>query len=57
MGAVDELQKTRAILINAGQTGQAQEVDAALQSLQRGGADAEKTLMGTIMNLDQGRRQ
>lgn len=55
MGAMQELQRTRTVLMQAGQVGQAQEVDAALQSLQRG-ADAEKTLMGTIMNLDQGKR-
>lgn len=57
MGAMQELQKTRTILMQAGQVGQAQEVDAAMQALQRGGGDAEKTLMGTIMNLDQGKRE
>jgi hypothetical protein len=32
-------------------------VDAAMQALQRGGADVEKTIIGTIYNLDQGKRQ
>ncbi len=57
MGAMQELQKTRTVLLQAGQVGQAQELDAAMQSLQRGGADIEKTIIGTIYNLDQGKRQ
>ena len=55
MGAMSELQKTRTILMQAGQTSKAQEVSAAIQSIQSGG-DAEKTLMGTMLNLDQGKR-
>jgi len=54
--AVQELQRTRTILMQAGQSQKAQEVDAAMQALQRGG-DAEKTLIGTMLNLDQGKRQ
>lgn len=57
MGAMQELQKTRAILAQAGQADSAREVDTALRSLQTGGADVEKTLMGTVMNLDAGKRQ
>ncbi len=56
MGAMSELQKTRTVLMHAGQTNQVQEVDAAMQALQRGG-DVEKTIIGTIYTLDQGRRQ
>lgn len=56
MGALTELQKTRTILMQAGQTDQAQQLDAAMQSLQRGGGDAEKTLMGAVLDLDQGKR-
>lgn len=56
MGALAELQKTRTVLLNAGQLQQVQEVDAAMQALQQG-ADVEKTIIGTIYNLDQGRRQ
>lgn len=55
MGAVQELQRTRTILMQAGQAQKAQEVDAAMQAIQRGG-DAEKTLIGTMLNLDQGKR-
>jgi Ca-activated chloride channel family protein len=55
VGAMSELQKTRTILMQAGQTSKANEVSAAIQSIQ-GGGDAEKTLMGTMLNLDQGKR-
>lgn len=55
MGAVQELQKTRTILMQAGSADSAQEVEAALRSLQNG-ADIEKTIIGTIFNLDQGKR-
>jgi Ca-activated chloride channel family protein len=56
MGAMGELQKTRTILMNAGQTQQVHQLDAAMQSLQRGGGDVEKTLMGAIVDIDQGKR-
>jgi Ca-activated chloride channel family protein len=56
MGAMQELQKTRTILMQAGQTARAQEVEAAMQAIQSGGADVEKTIVGTIYNLDQGKR-
>jgi Ca-activated chloride channel family protein len=56
MGAMQELQKTRTLLVQAGQTMQAQELEAAMQSIQTGG-DVEKTIIGTIYNLDQGKRQ
>lgn len=56
MGAMTELQKTRTILMQAGQTQQVQQLDSAMQSLQRGGGDAEKTLMGAVLDLDQGKR-
>ena len=55
MGAVQELQKTRTILMQAGQIGKANELDAAMKTIQMGG-DAEKTLIGTMLNLDQGKR-
>ena len=55
MGAVQELQKTRTILMQAGQIGKAGELDAAMKTIQMGG-DAEKTLIGTMLNLDQGKR-
>ena len=56
MGALQEMEKTRAILVHAGQTTQALEMTRAMQAVQ-GGASAEKTLMGTIMNLDGGKRE
>lgn len=56
MGAMQELQKTRTVLMQAGQTARAQEVEAAMQAIQSGGADVEKTIVGTIYNLDQGKR-
>jgi len=56
MGAMSELQKTRTILMQAGQSQQAQQLDAAMQSLRRGGGDVEKTLMGAIVDIDQGKR-
>lgn len=56
MGAMSELERTRTMLLQAGRAGQAQEVTLALQSIQQGSADVEKTIMGTIYNLDQGKR-
>ena len=56
MGAMTELQKTRTIMMQAGQTQQVQQLDQAMQSLKSGGGDVEKTLMGTIMEIDQGKR-
>ena len=56
MGAMTELQKTRTVMMQAGQTQQVQQLDQAMQSLRQGGGDVEKTLMGTIMEIDQGKR-
>jgi Ca-activated chloride channel family protein len=56
MGAMSEIQKTRTILMQAGQTQQVQQLDAAMQSLRQGGGDVEKTLMGAIVDIDQGKR-
>ncbi|MFW5697071.1 MAG: hypothetical protein ACOCX1_00755, partial [Fimbriimonadaceae bacterium] len=56
--AVDELQKTQALLVKDGRTQEAQEVTLALRALQSGDAGgAEKTLMGTMVNLDQGKKR
>lgn len=58
MGAVQELQKTQMLLVNEGRTAEAQEVTMALRALQSGDrGTAEKTLMGTMVNLDQGKKQ
>lgn len=57
MGALQEMQRTKTILMQAGQVGQAREIDVAMAAVQRGGADIEKTIIGTIHNLDLGKRQ
>lgn len=57
MGALTELQKTRTILMHAGQTDQAKQVDAAIAGLQRGTGDIDKTLMGAALQIDQGSRK
>ncbi len=58
MGAVAELQKTQALLLQDGRISEAQEVTMALRALQSGDhGTAEKTLMGTVVQLDQGKKQ
>ncbi|MHB8635675.1 MAG: vWA domain-containing protein [Fimbriimonadaceae bacterium] len=57
MAAVAELQKTQALLLGEGRTVEAQEVTMALRAIQSGNAgEAEKTLMGTMLQLDQGKK-
>jgi Ca-activated chloride channel family protein len=56
MGAMQELQRTRTILMQSGRVEQAQEVAQAMDALQRGG-EVEKTLIGTIYHLDQGKKK
>jgi Ca-activated chloride channel family protein len=57
MMAVEELQKTQMLLTQQGRASEAQEVTMALRSLQSGDAGgAEKTLMGTMLQLDQGKK-
>ncbi len=56
MGAIQELQKTQMMLAGEGRTVEAQEVTMALRAIQSGDSSgAEKTLMGTLHNLDQGK--
>lgn len=56
--AVAELQKTQMLLLNEGRTAEAQEVTMALRAIQSGDqGQAEKTLIGTMFQLDQGKRQ
>lgn len=58
MGAISDLQKTQALLMTQGRTAEAQEVTMALRALQSGDqGGAEKTLMGTMVSLDQGKKQ
>lgn len=56
VGAIQELERTRAILASAGRSDQAQEVTQAMDALRHGG-EADKTLIGTIYGLDQGKRK
>lgn len=54
--AVADLQKTQALLMQQGRTSEAQEVTMALRAIQSGDTGgAEKTLIGTMLNLDQGK--
>ncbi len=58
MGAIQELQKTQMLLTQEGRTAEAQEVTMALRAIQSGDkGQAEKTLMGTMLQLDQGKKQ
>jgi len=52
--AMRELEKTRSMLIQQGKTLQAQDIEKAMNEI-RQGAGAEKTLMGTIINLERGK--
>jgi Ca-activated chloride channel family protein len=54
--AMHELNRTKTLLLDQGKLAQAQQVTQAMQDIQSGGS-VEKTLMGTIYNLDQGRTQ
>jgi Ca-activated chloride channel homolog len=55
-GAMQELQAARTILMQSGRTQQAQEVTLAMDMLNQGG-EVEKTLIGTIYSLDQGKQK
>lgn len=57
MAAIQELQKTQMLLVQEGRTTEAQEVTMALRAIQSGNqGQAEKTLMGTMVHLDQGKK-
>jgi len=55
MAAMQELEKTRTILLQQGKTQQAQDVQQAIDNIKTGGSGAEKTLVGTIYDLDRGK--
>lgn len=57
MTATVELQKTMSLLVSQGRLEEAQEIQRAIDSIKQGGPDAEKTLIGTIYNLDQGKKK
>jgi len=52
--ALRELEKTKMMLIEQGKTLQAQDIQTAIDQIKQGGG-AEKTLMGTILDLDRGK--
>jgi Ca-activated chloride channel family protein len=55
--AMAELQKTQMLLLADGRTADAQEVTMAMNALKSGDVGgAEKTLMGTMLHLDQGKK-
>ena len=55
--ALADLQKTQALLMQDGRVQEAREVTMAMQAIQAGNVGgAEKTLMGTMVQLDQGKK-
>ncbi|MCC6403337.1 MAG: VWA domain-containing protein [Fimbriimonadaceae bacterium] len=55
--ALADLQKTQAMLTSQGRLQEAAEVTQAIRAIQGGNVGvAEKTLMGTVVNLDQGKQ-
>ncbi|MBA3726943.1 MAG: hypothetical protein H0W86_10950, partial [Armatimonadetes bacterium] len=55
--AVSELQKTQMLLAQDGRSEEAQQVSQAIRDLQSGNAQqVEKTLIGTVTSLDQGKK-
>jgi Ca-activated chloride channel family protein len=58
MTAMIELQKTQRLLIQQGRTEEADEIGKAVAELRAGGVGgAEKTLVGAVLNLDQGKER
>ncbi len=58
MQALQELERTRALLLQQGRLQEAQEVTQAIRALQgQDTSSAEKTLMGTIVNLEQAKKE
>lgn len=56
--ALQELQRTQQILLQQGREQEAQEVAQAIRDLQRQElGQVEKTLIGTVLNLEQGKKQ
>ena len=55
--AVGELERTKTILLQQGKVAEAQDVQQAIDNLKSGAGGAEKTLVGTIYDLDRGRKK
>jgi Ca-activated chloride channel family protein len=54
--AMADLQRTQMLLSQSGMSEQAAEVGQAIQGLRSGAGDVEKTLIGTMLDIDLGRR-
>lgn len=55
--ALADLQRTQMLLNQSGMTEQAGEVGQAIQGLRTGSGDVEKTLIGTMLDIDLGKRK
>lgn len=55
--AMADLQRTQMLLQQSGMSDQAAEVGQAIQGLRSGAGDVEKTLIGTMLNIDLGKRK
>jgi Ca-activated chloride channel family protein len=55
--AMADLQRTQMLLQQTGMSEQAAEIGQAIQGIRSGSGDAEKTLIGTVMDLDLGKRK
>ena len=53
--AMQELNRTKTLMLDQGRLAQAQQITQAMQDIQ-GGGSVEKTLIGTVYALDQGKR-
>jgi Ca-activated chloride channel family protein len=53
--AMQELNRTKTLMLDQGRLAQAQQITQAMQDIQSGGS-VEKTLIGTVYALDQGKR-
>jgi len=55
--ALSELERTRTVLLQQNRTEEAAQLDEAIQGLKGSGIEVEKTLIGTIYNLDIGKKK
>jgi hypothetical protein len=55
--AMADLQRTQMLLQQSGMSEQAAEVGDAIQGLRSGSHDVEKTLIGTMLDIDLGKRK
>lgn len=55
--AANELQRTMSLLASQGRMEEAEDLRKSIETINRGGADAEKTLIGVQLKLDQGKRK